>query len=60
MKPKFCPKCKEELKPIYKDVFKTKDKDEYRTIDGAIARPSEWFCENCKEIFRIEVVGIVC
>jgi len=58
MEIRFCPKCKGELKPVYKDVHKEEGK--YRTIDGAIALPIEWFCGSCKEMFKIVVVGIVC
>ena len=57
-----CPKCQGELKPIYKDVFRVKgipmtwDKERNKIIE---ARPAEWLCETCKEIFNIEVVGIL-
>lgn len=57
MEKRFCPKCQNEIKPIYGKAYK--EKGEWRTFDGAIARPKEWLCSICKEIYTIEVVGIV-
>ena len=53
-----CPECQGELKPLYKDAW-SKEKDEYKTIDGAIAKPADWLCEVCKKIFKIETVRII-
>lgn len=58
----YCPKCKGELKPIYRNVYKEQGKEGvvYRTIDGAIAKPAEWLCESCKTTLAIELTGIIC
>ncbi len=58
MEHKFCPECQGELKPLYKDAW-SKEKDEYKTIDGTIAKPSDFLCEVCKKIFKIETVRII-
>lgn len=63
MEPKFCPKCQGNLKPVYRDVFRIKGK--YMTWDegknkAVRASPAEWLCENCREMFKIEVMGILC
>jgi len=53
----FCPKCKGALKPVYRNAYK--QGDEYVTIDGAVAKPSEWLCEESNVLYKIEEVGIV-
>ena len=58
MEPMFCPKCRGELKPVYRKAYK--QGNEYKTIEGAVAKPDEWLCENCRRFFKIEEVGILC
>ena len=66
MEIEFCPKCQGELKPIYRDVLRVpRVSGEIMELDEKgdkliPARPREWLCENCKEMFKIEVVGILC
>ncbi len=53
-----CPKCKGELKPVYRNAYK--EANGYVTIEGAVAVPSEWLCETCKVLLLIKEVGKLC
>ena len=58
MEKSYCPKCKGNLKPVYRNAYKGKD-GRYYTLDGAVTKPKEWLCEPCERIFFIEIVGIL-
>lgn len=58
----FCPRCKEEMNPVYsKDVIRLLGKICRVIKSGQLAEatPREWLCDKCKIIWRIEAKGVL-